>query len=143
MRIDDDLAKIRFGIAADPRPGKPGLDQRGLHEVLGAAPVLGQQVGQPQQARPPRDHERLVIGSVRHGRLLGYEGRSPYIRLDRTRGLPRLEGKNLSPDQRLTRLWQAIAAAATTLRESTPRSMASGLIGMQTASSASLSQCED
>jgi hypothetical protein len=40
----DDASQVRLGIAVDPGPGEPELDQRGLQHVLGGGPVPREQV---------------------------------------------------------------------------------------------------
>ena len=57
VRVDQDPADVRFRVAVDPSPRLPGPGQRGLQQVLGGAPVVGQQVRGPQQPRGPGDDE--------------------------------------------------------------------------------------
>ena len=56
---DDDGACVRLlaAVAPHPRPGDVQLDQRDLHQVVGAVPVAAAGVGDPAQLGPSGAHE--------------------------------------------------------------------------------------
>ena len=85
MGVDQDPPRVRVlaALARHLRPARVQLDQRLLHEVLGAVPVTTQQERCPHQCAPPGVDE-LDVGLV----TLPYPHAAPSVRRAALRTLP-------------------------------------------------------